>query len=411
VSSVDASAAFPRRASNVRLRSPGNSFPVENGSRWRELVRRNAELEWSSAQIDRLIDVSAGSVDLVGLLRDISDVMGVHVTLESNQAAEAQADDAITVVVGTGPAGTLRAAAREPLQPGERRVLEHAARLVAIHLQQATAAIRPDELAKSELIERLMASDQPPDERLTHQLLRVGLDLSAAHRVVVIRSDSGRILDAARCAALVRVSHGERQLPGTVVFVEFRSQVACFIPESVDKHTAWLVEAIRRAGSFAGDRASAGLSGVHAQAAAALREAEACAFLACQASDPAATIRADRLGALRFVLALPDLHGVRSMVGDQLGRLVTHDRDRKASLTDTLRAFLDLGGNHAAMAERCHIHVSTVKYRMKRITELLEREPGDPQVRFDLMLAFKAADLFAMIGENLVRCETPPSKR
>lgn len=398
----DTSVPRSRRGSSARLRSSGSPLAPENGSSWHELVRRNADLEWSSTQIDRLITMSTGPLDLTSLLRDISTVIGARVTLEQVYTTEAQTDDSISVLVGARTAGALRVASCESLRPRERRVLEHASKLVALHLQQATLAGEAGERAKCELIEQLMASPNPPDERLTTQLLRVGLNVAVAHRVAVIRSGSGRVLNAARCAALVRVAQGERHLLDTVFFAEFRSQVACFIPESVDAHTGWLVEATRRAGSFAQDRTSAGVSGLHTQPAAALREAEACALLACRSSDPANTVHADRLGTLRFVLELPDLQGVRSMVSAQLGQLVSHDRDRRASLIDTLRAFLYVGGNHAAIAERCHIHVSTVKYRMKLIAELLDREPSDPQVRFDLMLAFKAADLFAMIGETLL---------
>jgi DNA-binding PucR family transcriptional regulator len=82
--------------------------------------------------------------------------------------------------------------------------------------------------------------------------------------------------------------------------------------------------------------------------------------------------------------------------------LVSHDLNRHAALTETLRAFLDLGGNHVAIAQRCHIHVSTVKYRINRIAEILGREPADPQVRFDLILAFKVAELFGTLGQDLL---------
>ena len=40
-------------------------------------------------------------------------------------------------------------------------------------------------------------------------------------------------------------------------------------------------------------------------------------------------------------------------------------------------------------AERCHVHQSTIKYRLRRIHELLGCDLADAEVRFDLMLALK----------------------
>lgn len=67
-----------------------------------------------------------------------------------------------------------------------------------------------------------------------------------------------------------------------------------------------------------------------------------------------------------------------------LGPLLGH-----AELTNTLRVFLATGSPSAA-AHTLYVHISTLKYRLRRIESILAVELSDPEVRFNLRLAFKA---------------------
>jgi DNA-binding PucR family transcriptional regulator len=88
------------------------------------------------------------------------------------------------------------------------------------------------------------------------------------------------------------------------------------------------------------------------------------------------------------------------LVTEVLGPLADYDRGRKASMLETVRVFLDSGGHHATTAKRCHIHASTLKYRLARISEILDCSLADPATRFDLSLAFAVRDLLATLGIN-----------
>jgi DNA-binding PucR family transcriptional regulator len=65
---------------------------------------------------------------------------------------------------------------------------------------------------------------------------------------------------------------------------------------------------------------------------------------------------------------------------------------------ETLRAYLDLGGRRALVADRCHVHVSTVKYRVGRTAALLDCSLSNPRVRFELSLGFEVLDVLSRIG-------------
>jgi DNA-binding PucR family transcriptional regulator len=96
------------------------------------------------------------------------------------------------------------------------------------------------------------------------------------------------------------------------------------------------------------------------------------------------------------------------MVRDVLGRLAEYDRRRNGELLRTLRAYLRSGGHHPTAAADCHVHVSTLKYRLGRIAELLGRPVTDPQVQFELRLAFSTLDVLAALGQTADEIFTQP---
>jgi DNA-binding PucR family transcriptional regulator len=132
--------------------------------------------------------------------------------------------------------------------------------------------------------------------------------------------------------------------------------------------------------------------------ASAYRQAIACARLALARGDGA--VRADRLGPLRFLLDAPDVAQVRAVVAEQLGPLVNHDG--RADLLATLRAFVAADGNVAETAKACFVHKNTLRYRLKRLAEVLGRDPAEPDAKFHLRMAFDLVDLFAGMGIDLL---------
>ncbi|MBS1891112.1 MAG: helix-turn-helix domain-containing protein [Actinobacteria bacterium] len=125
------------------------------------------------------------------------------------------------------------------------------------------------------------------------------------------------------------------------------------------------------------------------------RAASACVAFARRIGGPAGITDYDELGPLRFVLDAPDPRHAVSLAGEALDRLAADDRAGRTELSVTLRAYLEAGGHQRAAADRCHIATSTLKYRLAKIRDLLGRNPAEPEVQFELMLAFKLRDLLA----------------
>jgi DNA-binding PucR family transcriptional regulator len=76
------------------------------------------------------------------------------------------------------------------------------------------------------------------------------------------------------------------------------------------------------------------------------------------------------------------------LVDPRVRSLQAHD----AVLVQTLRAYLDSFGDVAAAAEQLHVHPNTVRYRARRIEQLLSTSLADPDVRLVLSLGLRAIE-------------------
>ena len=66
-----------------------------------------------------------------------------------------------------------------------------------------------------------------------------------------------------------------------------------------------------------------------------------------------------------------------------------YDDENGSDMVHTLEVFLEQGCNIAAATDALYVHRHTVKYRIKRIEEIMNIDLKDVTVRFNLRLAFK----------------------
>jgi len=72
-----------------------------------------------------------------------------------------------------------------------------------------------------------------------------------------------------------------------------------------------------------------------------------------------------------------------------LSPIDTYDRQRGTALMTTLEAFLDAGASLEATASRLGTHRNTVRYRLRCIAGLIDRDIHDPRVALELHLALR----------------------
>lgn len=95
----------------------------------------------------------------------------------------------------------------------------------------------------------------------------------------------------------------------------------------------------------------------------------------------------DDLGLLRFAQVSESSVGIRNYCMDMLGALLEHDRNSTAPFLDTLRVFLECNQNHAEAARVLGIHYNSLRYRLKRIRQLIGNIFEQPQKRLAIEVA------------------------
>jgi DNA-binding PucR family transcriptional regulator len=79
----------------------------------------------------------------------------------------------------------------------------------------------------------------------------------------------------------------------------------------------------------------------------------------------------------------------RAFTARLLDPLRAYDHRHRAELVPTLEAFLDSDGSWTRCAARLHLHVNTLRYRVRRIEELTGRDLGRLEDKLDFFLALR----------------------
>jgi DNA-binding PucR family transcriptional regulator len=97
----------------------------------------------------------------------------------------------------------------------------------------------------------------------------------------------------------------------------------------------------------------------------------------------------DQLASPTLLLDLQDPALLRATGAAVLGPLVAADAERGSDLLHTLTAFLDHGGRWQETADALHVHINTLRHRLKRVEELTGRSLASTADRVDLFLALR----------------------
>ncbi|MFD6352002.1 helix-turn-helix domain-containing protein [Nocardia tengchongensis] len=158
---------------------------------------------------------------------------------------------------------------------------------------------------------------------------------------------------------------------------------------------AGVAEAVRRrvgriAPALSGIRLAIGVSARQPEEslAVAIGAAAAASTAARDDSGPVAVRVADIDSAMGLLTAVPG--GLQRRFAERvLGPVLEYDRLHGAGLLETLETFLGSEGSWRQAADRMHVHLNTVRYRIGRIEELTGRDLGRMDDRLDLYLAVR----------------------
>jgi purine catabolism regulator len=104
-------------------------------------------------------------------------------------------------------------------------------------------------------------------------------------------------------------------------------------------------------------------------------------------------VGAHEFGSSRFLLSAMRGSEIAEFISETIGPLMVHQGERHGDLCLTAEAFMNAHGRYQETARQLNVHVSTLRYRLSKISELLGKDLEDPDTRFDLTLAMRFARL------------------
>ncbi|WP_328319920.1 PucR family transcriptional regulator [Streptomyces sp. NBC_00388] len=302
--------------------------------------------------------------------------------------------------LGTGrrPHGALAVGTGAPLGTAERYAVHSAIALLTLTTERSRA-LRAAEDRLGAAVLRMLLAGEPDHARAVAGDLYNGL-LDAPYRLLIAEGTSAALQELAESLEAGASRAGEMVL--VVPEGERLVVLATDGGAAVTACTAYAGEIEARRDSPADTRAPAA-AGEEEQvvigqsapagtiaAASAYRQAEQALSVARRRGR--ILVEHEELAAGSVVPLLAD-DAVRAFADGMLRPLHEHDATGRGDLVASLRAWLAHHGQWDAAAADLGVHRHTLRYRMRRVEEILGRSLDDPDVRMELWLALKATSM------------------
>jgi putative methionine-R-sulfoxide reductase with GAF domain len=378
------------------------SVAIRNQRLYGRLREQNDLLERSLQIHRRFTEASLRGVGLKGMaeillalvahpVRITPHVLGAQeITVPEDADLAAAGSGTVEVIKADGRVlGTVQVFHREPLSPLDITAVEHARTVCGLELVKAGLAAEVERRFSSRLLDDLL--DTRADSLVVaERARRFGLDLDQDFRFLVVQADVHGsapevVDDVVRTALQVQLVSSRSQ----ALLTKRAGRLVVAVPAVLDQHVPGLTTRIQAGLVEAGSRASVGVGPMLPDLTRGHATAEACAALA-ERSSAAGDVRVvhyDDLGLLNFLLDAPSVDHARAAVSSWIEPLRDHDRASPMQLLPTLQEYLANDGHHGRTCGRLFIGITTLKYRLGRIAELLDVDLRDGQVRFQLRLA------------------------
>ncbi|MGW3246059.1 PucR family transcriptional regulator [Streptomyces sp. NPDC001070] len=284
--------------------------------------------------------------------------------------------------LGTGrrPRGFLAVGTEERLDTSARYLVHAAVALLTLSLEQSRALQDTEQRLGAALL-RMLLVGEPEHARTVAGRLYGGL-LDAPVRILVAEPAQATV-DAVGLLA-ERVEAAGLRAAEPVLAVRDADRLTVLAAAGGEVMAACVAAVDGSDDLVAGLSAavgSAGVPGAHEQAERALAVAR---------RRGRSLVEHDEVGSGSVLPLLGD-DAVRAFSEGLLRPLREHDATARGDLVASLQAWLSRHGQWDAAAADLGVHRHTLRYRMRRVEEILGRSLDDPDVRMELWLALKSS--------------------
>ena len=271
-----------------------------------------------------------------------------------------------------------------------------AAFALSVRLMRQHVRFESENLSRADLLAQLFEGTWRDREETIARAGRLGLDLTGPARLVALAwpptTDGAGVSQA---SAFRAVSRAAAEVFPRAAAAPDGAGAVLFVPGADDPgERGWrasldrLIEAVRWS---AGDGVAIATGEPcrrledYARARAELARTLALA----RTFGRAGLVSAADFGPFAALLSSGDRGAIAAFVARTLDAIEAHDRDHRGDLLATAKAFIDAGCRYQAAADALGVHVTTLRYRLERVTALFGLDFDDADRRFALDLALR----------------------
>jgi DNA-binding PucR family transcriptional regulator len=272
------------------------------------------------------------------------------------------------------------------LSVDERSVIDQAVTFLGLVFAQRRAMQTLEMRLASDLIDQLQSGAAPPADPRA-RLESFGIDPEATLAAVAVHTDG----EASLIGEMAAAHFASYAAPAVLAEAEGELLVITAWSQSDDALLGAMREfAIRAGAALAGSKVSVGIGSLQ-HGASTLRRSLVEARHACVAArrggaEPQVVTYRES-ASHRQLFALHDADVRSAFRATVLQPLVEYDAAHRGDLALTLRAFLRNAGQWKKTAGELHVHVNTLRHRLRRIEELTDRDMSNMDDRVDFYVA------------------------
>lgn len=259
--------------------------------------------------------------------------------------------------------------------------------IIGLSLARERSVIETETRLRGDFISELLVSTRSQEKSLSQRQAALGIDLSCLHRVVALGQEKNvgkRTLD--RLHQVVR-----EKVQGAVLSAH-EGRVVILWPAKEQKlfkqDLTYVLQAVRP------DKFSAGIGGACdslGDYATSVREALFAEQIAQHRSTGERIVDIEETGLYRIFAQVSTVADLRAAVIAAVGDLFEVDRKQGSDLVRTLRVYLENDRKLSHVSRELHLHPNTLRYRVEKISRILEINFEDPDARFFTLMALRLA--------------------
>ncbi len=301
----------------------------------------------------------------------------------------------------------------------QRTAIEQASIVFALEFLKQEAAQSVEQRMAGDLLDDLLACHHAGDTNLLQRAARHNVDLRRVHRIMVLDIDQfGRAIEQHRWSE-IEALNVKRRFLGTVNDIVQSSthgglvgtrddSVLVLVPEPTARNVAdslGLARSVQAAlnAALPDVTISIGLGGLALavdQLSRSLNDALLALRMSFCVEKRNCVIAFEELGVIPLLLQTQDQQALIGFMERHLRALIDYDEQYKTRLVSTLQLYLANNGNMHRTAQECHIHLNSLKYRLRRIRDISHLEMGDGGTRFNLQLALSIRSALDVLEER-----------